>query len=278
MIAEKNQMSGTRTVLNAGAIGLMGWRFLPPLMPIPHRHSDIELNFLIHGSSTYLHRERFVTIRAGQLLLFWGAIPHQLIERTDSCDMCVLTVPLELFVSWKLPVKLTQPLLAGELLVEQQEAEGHIDAALFPRWIADVELGRGFITLKEVEARLWRFALATNSTLGQTKTGQGHSKENQMARFIVDHYSEALTIQQIADAVNLHPNYAMSCFKATFGMTVLEYILQYRVAQAQRLLATTEEGILEIALQSGFGSSSNFYAAFKKYVGCSPSVYRKSVL
>lgn len=256
----------------------MGWRFLPPLMPIPHRHSDIELNFLLSGSMTYLHRERFVTISTGQLLIFWGAIPHQLIERTDSCDMCVLTVPLEAFLSWKLPAKLTQPLLAGELLVEQQRTENCIDAALFPLWIEDVEAGRGFITLKEVEARLWRFALSITASVAQTKTAQTHSKENQMARYIVDHYCDALTIQQIADAVNLHPNYAMSCFKATFGMTMLEYMLQYRVAQAQRLLATTEEGILEIALQTGFGSPSNFYAAFKKYVGCAPNVYRKSVL
>ena len=67
-------------------------------------------------------------------------------------------------------------------------------------------------------------------------------------------------------------------FQNHIGMTILEYILQYRVAQAQRLLATTDESVLDVALQNGFGSTSSFYSAFKKYVGCAPNGYRKSVL
>jgi AraC-like DNA-binding protein len=60
-------------------------------------------------------------------------------------------------------------------------------------------------------------------------------------------------------------------------MTIGEYIQQYRVAQAQRLLATSEESVLTIALQTGFGSTSSFYATFKKIVGCAPLDYRRTV-
>ncbi len=274
----RTQPIDPRTVQNAGAMGLNGWRFQPRLMPAPHRHSDIEINFLLDGSITYLHRERIVSIASGRLAIFWGAIPHQLTERPEACDMCILTIPLELFLGWKLPTTLTQPLLAGELLVDQNQDESAIDRLLFPRWHQDLAAERGAIALKEIEARLWRFALGKRLAKGSAKGGQSKSKENEMARYIVDHYAEPLTVQVVADTVGLHPSYAMSCFKTTFGMTILEYILQYRVAQAQRLLATTDESVLDVALQTGFGSTSSFYSAFKKYVGCAPNGYRKSVL
>lgn len=279
-VRSQNRFHATnqQTVQNAGAMGLNSWRFQPRLMPVPHRHSDIEINFLLAGSITYLHRERTVSISSGRLAVFWGAIPHQLTERPDECDMCILTIPLELFLAWKLPNTLTQPLLAGELLVDQNHEESQIDRLLFPRWNQDMAVERGAIALKEIEARLWRFALGTKTPKSSSKGGQTKNKENEMARYIVDHYAEPLTVQQVADSASLHPSYAMSCFKTTFGMTILEYILQYRIAQAQRLLATTDESVLDVALQSGFNSISSFYAAFKKYVGSPPNCYRRSVL
>jgi transcriptional regulator GlxA family with amidase domain len=56
---------------------------------------------------------------------------------------------------------------------------------------------------------------------------------------------------------------------------ILDYLTQYRVAHAQRLLVTTDLPVLEIALACGFNSLSRFYAAFKKICGRSPRTYRQ---
>ncbi|MER3484247.1 MAG: hypothetical protein C4332_14975 [Meiothermus sp.] len=53
-------------------------------------------------------------------------------------------------------------------------------------------------------------------------------------------------------------------------MMVLEYLTQHRLAHAQRLLATTDQPVLEIAFEAGFGSSSRFYAVFEEKVGSHP--------
>ena len=157
-------------------MGLNGWRFQPRLMPAPHRHSDIEINFLLDGSITYLHRERIVSIASGRLAIFWGAIPHQLTERPEACDMCILTIPLELFLGWKLPTTLTQPLLAGELLVDQNQDESAIDRLLFPRWHQDLAAERR----DELRSRMSKavaFCLGQRLAKGSAKGGPKQGKE-----------------------------------------------------------------------------------------------------
>jgi hypothetical protein len=63
-------------------------------------------------------------------------------------------------------------------------------------------------------------------------------------------------------------------FKSVFGMSIVEYITRHRVSHAQRLLVLTEAGVLDIALEAGFGSASQFYTAFERLCGQTPSEYR----
>jgi len=72
----------------------------------------------------------------------------------------------------------------------------------------------------------------------------------------------------------LHPNYAMSLFKKAFGTTLIEYLTHHRVSHAQRLLATTDEKIVEVAFNSGFNSISRFNEAFRRACNCAPREYR----
>jgi len=277
MKRQKSKLVRQTCVQNS--FGLRAWLGNPHLMPRPHRHSEIELNFVCEGAITYLHRDTLVTIPAGRLAIFWAAIPHQLIEGDESTFYYV-TIPLETFLAWKLPQPFTQALLFGDLVLDDDRENMLYNHTLFQRWYADLDGERSFIALMEIEARLWRLALATRQGRGHGQLQPlhaAHNKASQMARFIVDAYAEPLTVEAISASVGLHPNYAMQLFKRIFGLSLLEYVIQYRVAQAQRLLATTEENVLTIAIQAGFGSSSNFYMAFKKYCGQSPNAYRAAL-
>ena len=60
-------------------------------------------------------------------------------------------------------------------------------------------------------------------------------------------------------------------------MTLLEYITQRRVSCAQRLMATTDMKILDIANESGFGSQGQFYSCFKRLTGEAPAHFRRSM-
>ena len=67
----------------------------------------------------------------------------------------------------------------------------------------------------------------------------------------------------------------MNLFRKAFGTTMTAFITQHRISHAQRLLVTTDDAILDVALASGFQSLSRFNEAFKAACGCSPRDYRK---
>ncbi len=63
-------------------------------------------------------------------------------------------------------------------------------------------------------------------------------------------------------------------FKRTCGMSVCEYVIRLRIAHAQQLLSETELNVLEIAVESGFGSTAQSYEAFRRELGSAPREYR----
>lgn len=58
-------------------------------------------------------------------------------------------------------------------------------------------------------------------------------------------------------------------------MTPVDYMLSYRLQKSQELLAATEKSILDIALETGFGTSSYFGKWFRKHYGMNPKAYRE---
>lgn len=252
----------------------------------PDRHNEIELNFLEAGWVTYLLGGRKTRIEAGQLSAFWAAIPHQIIEFGNEPEYFVATMPLAWVLQSKLPDHLMHPLLQGCVISEREPERARSDALLFANWESDLRKpGPGILkpVLLEMEARLLRLAAGAkrSSELSRTARKQhvimnqgGLNKIEQMACLIAQRYTERLTVETIGNAVGLHPNYAMSLFQKAFGTTLIDYITQHRVSHAQRLLATTDQKMVEIALDSGFGSVSRFNVAFRQACGCSPRDYR----
>jgi len=258
--------------------GLSSWRCAPELMTLPHRHTEIELNLLLDGEIAYAHRDRLVRLGPGRLAIFWAAIPHQLIERPVICDFCIFTIPLELFLAWGLPASFVQELLAGEMVIDADASNAALDALMLPRWHIELRTAPDpVVVLKEMEARLWRLALQSSHVGAAAGRSEPQNAAEKMAQFIVTHYQAPLTVDEVAVAVGLHPNYASTAFKRTFGMTIWEYTLQYRVTQAQRLLVTTDASVLDVAMQTGFGSLSSFYAAFQRFTGRTPKAVRQAV-
>lgn len=137
------------------------------------------------------------------------------------------------------------------------------------------------IVLLEMEALLRRTAATLppyrrtpRPRRGRLPDAAGLNKAEQMAYFVALHYNRALSMSEIARAVRLHPNYAMTLFKTVFGTTLGDYVTHHRVSHAQRLLVSTDQKILAVALELGFGSVSRFNAALRRACGQSPRQYR----
>lgn len=265
-------------------------RWTPKRMPRPDRHNEIELNLLGTGSLTYVLAGRKVTIPAGRLAMFWAAIPHQVVQARGTGDYFVATIPLAWFLQCEFSQALVEPILHGQIIFDP--GSDPIDRDRFQTWLNDLDAdpkGRQRPVFLEMEARILRLALAiqerkryaTRSRENRRRGGRlmelkqdRLSKVEQIAAFIAMHYKEPLSAGDVGQHIGLHPNHAMTLFKRAFGTTVLNYLTQHRISHAQRLLATTRDKILSIALDSGFGSVSRFNAAFRSACGCSPREYR----
>jgi AraC-like DNA-binding protein len=246
-------------------------------MPRPDRHNEIEVNLLTTGSLTYLFGGHRTTIEAGKLAVFWAGIPHQIVAFDGEEPYYVVTWPLSEFLAAGLELNVANRILHGELLMET--ATDNCDQLKFQQWERELRANDPACERAarlEVQARLLRFARGISNRPTVRYPAANLSRADRLACYIAQNYQEPLTSRSIAAANGLHPNYAMNLFRQAFGTTMTTFITEHRISHAQRLLVTTDDAILGVALSAGFQSLSRFNEAFKAACGCSPRDYRKA--
>ncbi len=259
---------------------LLGWAGRPMLMGVAHQHDDLEINLVAEGGTMlYLFGGVPVEVGPGCVAAFWAAVPHQLVA-SSAIRAHWVQVPFATFLGWGLPQVLVARLLAGMPLVSPPSAAVETDPANFAQWAADLSSGqpeRRRIAMLEVEARVRRLALATLGQPVQHHTGSDPALRQvvAMVRHIAQHFREPLTVADVARAARLHPNYAMAQFRKVVRTTIVDYLTRCRLAEARRLLVTTDLPIADVASESGFGSVSRFYTAFTSGCGIPPATYRR---
>lgn len=107
-------------------------------------------------------------------------------------------------------------------------------------------------------------------------TGENLRRIQNVMDYIDQHITDDLTLKELSAVANMSTSYFSQLFKELNGFSAWDYIISKRVDQAQKLLISSTESIYSIALQSGFNNTTNFYKAFKKITGVSPSTYRKN--
>ena len=91
-----------------------------------------------------------------------------------------------------------------------------------------------------------------------------------------EHLAEPLRLAEMAAIARLSEDHFLRAFKAAVGQTPHQYVLQRRIAHAQRLLATSAMPVVDVARFGGFHGASHFAAAFRQRVGMTPTAWRKS--
>ena len=94
--------------------------------------------------------------------------------------------------------------------------------------------------------------------------------------FIDEHYpEETISLDRVAQRVNISPNYFSAMFSQEIGQTFVEYLTGKRIGEAKRMLRQTDMRSSEIAYAVGFRDAHYFSFVFKKVSGCTPSEYRR---
>lgn len=97
-------------------------------------------------------------------------------------------------------------------------------------------------------------------------------------KYIRANYSEeTLSLQEVADTVQMSPSYFSMEFKAEMGISFKQYITKMRLDQAKEMLNNPSYKTYEIAYNIGYSDYPHFTKTFKKHVGITPTQYRKRI-
>ena len=128
-----------------------------------------------------------------------------------------------------------------------------------------------------------RLSHKLNGILTALLDGAGEREERQGAdspivtaiQFIRDHYSQQISLIDVASSVNMSQYHFSRLFKKACGYSPHEYLILTRLNRAKHLLKTTELPIKTIAQSVGYQNVTTFTNAFTGRVGLSPTLFRK---
>jgi YesN/AraC family two-component response regulator len=145
---------------------------------------------------------------------------------------------------------------------------GVIDYCLKPIKFSRAEeiLGKAADILRQKETRLTR----TEEAAG----GWMDSRIKKIVTFINDNLHRHVSMQELAERFNFHPNYGSVLFKKSMGQSYQEYVIGKKIDRACGLLEETDLSLIEIASRLGY-EYYYFNKLFKRVKGTPPARYRQ---
>ncbi|WP_028974215.1 response regulator [Spirochaeta cellobiosiphila] len=95
-----------------------------------------------------------------------------------------------------------------------------------------------------------------------------------VAKYVQEHYQESLSLKELGQIYSINPVYLGQLFKKTYSVSYKKYLCQIRMEEAQKLLASSDLKVYEVAHAVGYSDSDYFSEQFVKHTGVSPAKFR----
>lgn len=252
-----------------------------------HWHQECEFLFVTEGGAIFHIGNKDYIVKENECLFI---PPNSLHSATTldglSCSFYAFVFHIDFLTdnsNGSVYNKYIKPLLTGKVVFTeylsysepwQREAITLIKQML-PFYNTDLNVSELFLKSKILE--LWHLLYTNQEHFienNKKKTIYNYRLES-IFNFIHEHYSESITLSQLATMISISESQFCRSFKAETGMSPFDYIIRYRILRSCTLLSHTEEKIANIANLVGFNNISYFNKEFKKIVGCTPSEYKK---
>lgn len=114
--------------------------------------------------------------------------------------------------------------------------------------------------------------------LSYLKSSKGDELTARVLFYIKKNFTNIATTKQVSRFFGYSPDHISKIFKKTYGFTIKECIVNFKLEYATRLLEETNLSMAEISEETGFSSSSNFIRQFKQKIGKTPYEYKHTEL
>jgi len=248
-----------------------------------HQHGAVEL-IQVEAGSLLCHLGRdALTLTTDQILLINSHTVHWL-EPVDSAEVTYVQVDITKF---RTRIQRDAMEMLDEFIAQQQiKAYGVFNAGsevcgIFESMKKEVERKEAAYDsylkayIYQLMAFMQRQGLLIQRNVSEIK---GLTELLPVACYIEEHYASKLTLDVLADIAGFDKYRLCRAFKQLTGGTVVEYCNFVRLRQAEYMLRNTSFNVSETAFACGFTSIQYFNKVFKRYLGCSPSEYKRWIL
>ncbi|WP_078059990.1 MULTISPECIES: helix-turn-helix transcriptional regulator [Gracilibacillus] len=260
-----------------------------------HSHSHYEIYYFHEGDCKYLIDDHVIQLEKNDLIIMNGSSLH---GPHPQRDIPYIRSVVEFSAEWTRPIiqqlnvpmlldpfeKLTNFLFRG---IDQKYHEKLIaileDIHLKKLYLADLtvselekDLLEGQITNRLIELLFIIYEIS-NSELIQIPLANNEKNNhvNRLISWIDQNYQRAVTLDEMAENLHLSKYYMSRIFKDVTGMTVMQYLMNRRLVRTKYMLEMyPSKSMLDIAMESGFESSSHFSRKFRHHYQVSPTEYR----
>jgi len=261
-----------------------------PFFVVPwHYHPDIEILLITKGSGRRYVGDHVENFSKGDLCILGSNLPHvwksepsyYTDDTVNKAECMVIHFRKEMFgdLFWQLP----------EMVKTSHFLESTKRGISFKgksRKKIEKQIKHAFTISHEERLTLVLEILLTMTNSEEYKhlASTGFSNEVQsddgvrfqkVFEFVASNYQRSISLEEVAEHIHLSPTAFCRYFKERAGKSFLQYLNQYRIGLARRLLIDSELKIQEIAFECGFGNLSHFNKHFKKLTGITPKIYRQ---
>lgn len=237
------------------------------LKPLPHIHSDVELVYLIKGSSVAVLDNREYVIKAGDLFLAFPNQIHYYLDK-EPVEGYLMIFSLDLLKELQDVFRAKVPECA---ILGKDELPDNVEAILQNIH----EKNRCGETLSKAIAKGNLLALLGECLCKMELVEKPGEQEaiKRILSYISEHYTEHLSLEVLAKELYLNKYYISHVFQERMNMTYKEFIHHLRVEYACELLRKGVS-VTETAYASGFSTVRTFNRVFMKHKHITPKEYR----
>ncbi len=253
-----------------------------------HYHDFCEITYVQAGFGTYFINGSAYEVKPGDIIIFNQVEPHGWIVKEDSMEVLVLTFAPEVIAdpaSSSNDEYLKTFFYLGSHFQNLISSDDHRTVEILKileeisKETRQREKGyEGMIKadILRILTLLIRHYEKENVTLDISLNDKKRSMKRleQALYFINSHYTEQLSLEEVAALAYMSPNYFSSYFKNVTNRNYSEYVTMLRLNRVQELFMTTDRSVSSIAMECGFRNMSNFYRLYKKHVGPLPQKHR----
>jgi len=255
-----------------------------------HSHQDYEIYFFHGGECRYLIHNQIYDLVPGDIIVMDGLTLHKPYVRPTKeyvrsviqfSPIWIKGLLMEMGSMYLLETfqKLHNCLIRTNENEESKELEKVFfrlatlnKSANMPSLQVETEMK---VLLLQALILVYRLGEMNSIEIPNQKEEKTRHAEN-IADYIQQHFMNKLTLQSIAEKLNLSRSYAAKVFKLMTGYTIMEYVMECRLTQAKYLLEMKPlKSLKDVAYESGFESPTHFSRYFREKVGVTAKEYRK---